>query len=278
MGVKDILVHVNVSKHCRDRLEIAAQLAKTFDAHLTRLFTSAVGDVAFFMMEEIASKFEPTMRAWWMQMRDNVKAEFEDFRHKAGVAADWVEVEGDVSANACYHARYADLTIIGQIDPDELLPRPEYDIPERMALESGRPILMVPYAGKFATVGQRILVAWNGSAQSARAVNDALPFLTKAERVTTLTINPDSVRKGASDRPSTHIAAHLARHGITADARELVVDDVAVDDMILSQASDEAADLIVMGAYGHARAREIVLGGATRALFKQMTVPILMSH
>jgi len=234
MGVKDLLVHVNVSKHCRGRLEIAAQLAKAFDAHLTGLFTSAASDVPFFMMEEIAAKIEPTMRAWWMQMRDNAKAEFEAFRQKSGVAADWLDVEGDASETACYHARYADLTVVGQIDPEELLPRPEYGVPERVALESGRPVLIVPYAGKFTDVGKQILVAWNGSAQSSRAVNDALPFLAKAERVTVLTINPDNLRKGTIDRPGTHIAAHLMRHGIKADVRELAVDDIAVDDMILS--------------------------------------------
>jgi nucleotide-binding universal stress UspA family protein len=278
MGIKDILVHVNVSKHCRSRLEIAARLAKAFDARLTGLYTSAVGDVPFFMMEEVGAKIEPTMRGWWLQMRDKVKAEFDAFLRGTGVAADWIEVEDNVAAMVPYHARYADLAIVGQIDPEELLPRPEYDIPEAVALESGRPVLVLPYAGTFATLGQRVLVAWNGSAQSARAVNDAFPFLRRAERVTILTINPESVRKSKTDRPGPQIAAHLSRHGIKVEARELAVDRVNVDDAILSQASDEGADLIVMGAYGHPRAREIVLGGATRALFKDMTVPILMSH
>lgn len=278
MGMKDLLVHVNVSKHCRGRLEIAARLAKTFDARLTGLYTSAAGNVPFFMMEEIGTDVEPTMRAWWLRMRDEVKAEFDAFLRDTGVPTDWVEVDDDVAAAVPYHARYADLAIVGQIDPDELLPRPEYDIPEGVALDSGRPVLVVPYAGRFTTVGQRILVAWNGSAQSARAVNDASPFLRRAEKVTILTLNPQSVRQGKNDQPGARIVAHLLRHGIAAQSRELAVDNVHVDDMILSQASDLGADLIVMGAYGHSRAHEIVLGGATRGLFKHMTVPILMSH
>jgi nucleotide-binding universal stress UspA family protein len=278
MGLKDLLVHVNVSKHCRTRLEIATRLAKAFDAHLTGLYTSAVGDVPFFMMEEIGANIEPTMRGWWLQMRDKVKAEFDAFLRGTGVTADWIEVEDNVAATVPYHARYADLTIVGQIDPEELLPRPEYEIPEAVALDSGRPVLVIPYAGTFTTLGQKVLVAWNGSAQSARAVNDAFPFLRRAESVTILTINPESVRKSKSDRPGQQIAAHLSRHGIKVEPRELAVDTVNVDDAILSQAADEGADLIVMGAYGHPRAREIVLGGATRALFKDMTVPIFMSH
>jgi nucleotide-binding universal stress UspA family protein len=278
MGMKDILVHVNVSKHCPSRLEIAAHLAQAFDAHLTGLYTSAVGDVQFFMMEEMVSNAASTRRAWWAQMRDKRKVEFDALLRDSGVAADWIEVENDVAAMVPYHARYADLTIVGQIDPGELLPLPEYNIPEDVALASGRPALVVPYAGSFATVGRRVLIGWNGSAQSARAVNDAFPFLRRAEKVTILTVNPDGVRKSKGDRPGAQIAAHLSRHGIKADARELSVEDVDLDDAILSQASDDGADLIVMGAYGHARAREIVLGGATRALFKGMTVPILISH
>lgn len=124
MGMKDLLVHVNVSKHCRGRLEIAARLAKTFDARLTGLYTSAAGNVPFFMMEEIGTDVEPTMRAWWLRMRDEVKAEFDAFLRDTGVPTDWVEVDDDVAAAVPYHARYADLAIVGQIDPDELLRAP----------------------------------------------------------------------------------------------------------------------------------------------------------
>jgi nucleotide-binding universal stress UspA family protein len=278
MGMKDLLVHVNVSKHCRKRLEIAAHLAKSFDARLTGLYTSAMGDVPFFMMEEIVSKVEPTMRGWWLQARDRVKSDFDTFLRDTGVAADWVEVEDEVAAAVPYHARYADLAIVGQTDPEELLPRPEYDIPESVALDSGRPVLVVPYAGSFSTVGQRVLIAWNGSAQSARAVSDAIPFLRRAESVTILTINPQGLRSSRNDRPGARIVAHLAQHGVKAEPRELAAKDTAVDQMIQSQAADLGVDLVVMGAYGHPRSREMVLGGATRSVFKSMTVPVLMSH
>ena len=157
------------------------------------------------------------------------------------------------------------------------MPRPEYRIPERVALESGGPVVVVPHAGAFPTVGRRVLIAWHASAQSARAVRDALPLLRKAEGVTILTSIP-AAGAGNEDRPGARIAAYLAHHGVAAKARELVVDDIAVGETILSQAADEGADLIVMGAYGHPRARELVLGGATRTLFKRMTVPTLMAH
>ena len=278
MSVKDILVHINVSKHCRSRLEIAAHLAKAFDAHLTGLYTSEMSDVPFFMMEEIVAKVEPTLRGWWTLKRNQVRDAFEAIRRDTGVSADWLEVDGDVGAMMPYHARYADLTIVSQVDPEELLPRPEFDVPERVALEAGRPVLVIPYAGTFTAPGRRILVAWNGSAQSARAVKDALPFLQRAERVTVLVINPDGFRKREDERPGEHLTAHLLRHGVKAEVREFAVDNISVDQLILSHAGDEGSDLIVMGAYGHPRAREMVLGGATRALFKHTTTPILMSH
>jgi nucleotide-binding universal stress UspA family protein len=271
VAIREILVHVNVSKHCRVRLAVSAALAKTFDAKLTGLFTSAIGDIPFFMVEEIETESEPTMKAWWLMMRDKVKHEFDAFMRDTGISADWIEVDEGIGKAVPNHAHYTDLTIVGQLDPDELLPRPEYEIPQLVALESGRPALVIPYAGTFATVGQRVLIAWNDSAQSTRAVKDAMPFLRGAETVTILTLGQDKPR---GDR----IVAYLARHGITATAQHLTCDDISVGNLLLSRASDEGSDLIVMGAYGHSRARESILGGATRVMFKEMTVPVLMSH
>ncbi len=278
MDLKELLVHVNVSKHCPTRVEVAARLAKAFEARLTGLFTSAAGDVPFYMMEEIALNAEPTMRAWWLRMRDKVKADFDDSLRRTGIGADWMEVDDSDGSVVAHYARYADLTIVGQIDPEELLPRSEYKIPERVALGSGCPVLVVPNAGTFATLGRKVLIAWNASAQSARAVRDALPLLKRAESVTILTLIRDSLPRANDDRPGARIAAYLAHHGVHTKSRELVAHDLAVGDMILSQAADEDADLIVMGAYGHPRVSELVLGGATQTMFRRMTVPILMSH
>lgn len=278
MGFSDILVHVSVSRHCPARVALAARLAKAFDAHLTGLYTSAEGDVSYFMMQEIASKLEPTMRAWWQQKRGEARTGFDAALRETGIAADWREVGRDAGAAVPYFARYADLAVVGQADPDEMLPRTEYEVPERVALESGRPVLVVPYAGEFATVPQRVLIAWNGSAQAARAVNDAMPFLTRAAKVKVLTINPEEPAAAVDEEPLALLAAHLSRHGVAAETERLAADDVAAEELILSRAGDYAADMIVMGAYGHARAREMVLGGATRRQFRHMTVPTLMSH
>jgi nucleotide-binding universal stress UspA family protein len=278
MDFKNILVHVNVSRHCRKRLELAAALAKSHGATLTGLFTSAVGDVGFFTTEEIAASAQPTMQAWWVRMRGEMRSIFDEVMKKAGIAAQWHQIESDIAAMVPYRARYADLIVVGQLDRNELLPRPEYAIPERVLLNSGRPVVMVPCAGSFTTIGRRMLVAWNASPQAARALRDALPLLAKAESIAVLTINPDTLRKEKGDNPAAHAVSYLASHGIKAEAQNFVVEDIEADDFILSRAADMGADSIVMGAYGHARAGEIIFGGATRHSLQHMTVPLLMSH
>jgi nucleotide-binding universal stress UspA family protein len=278
MSPRSILLHVNVSKHCRSRVEIAARLAKSFQARLDGLFTSAASDVPYYMMDEIATNAEPTMRAWWMRARDRAKAGFDDVLRGTGLVAAWSEIDDSTGDGVAREARYADLAIVGQIDPEELLPRPEYKIPERVALEAGGPVLVVPHAGTFATVGRRILIAWNDSPQSARAVRDALPFLASASAVTVLALSADAPTGDRASRPAARVASRLKDRGIAVDVRDTVSGDVEAGEMILSQAADMGADLIVMGAYGHSRASELVLGGTTRTLFRRMTVPTLMSH
>ncbi|HEY6335871.1 MAG TPA: universal stress protein, partial [Alphaproteobacteria bacterium] len=149
-----------------------------------------------------------------------------------------------------------------------------FDLPEQVAMASGRPALVIPYAWDPRDFGEQVLVAWNASPQAARAVNDALPFLVEAKRVVVLTIN----HKSAAEVPSTGIVRHLKRHGVAAESHPVVADDIKTSDMVLSRAADEGASLIVMGVYGHSRLRELVLGGVSREMFQRMTVPIFVSH
>jgi nucleotide-binding universal stress UspA family protein len=174
------------------------------------------------------------------------------------------------------HARYADLTVVGQgIDLGDA-PGVLAILPEELALGVGRPVLVVPRYGTFPALGDHVLVAWNGSREATRAVNDAIPILQRAQKVTVLAIDPD----GDPDRriPSADMALHLARHGINAVAAQTRGADITVGDVLLSYAADLGVDLIVAGGYGHTRFREMVLGGATRHLLQHMTVPVFLSH
>jgi nucleotide-binding universal stress UspA family protein len=147
-----------------------------------------------------------------------------------------------------------------------------------VTLASGRPILVVPYAGRFETVGRCVLIAWNVSREAARAVADAMPLLAAADVVTVLAVDPPPGPGGDGDLPGADIALHLGRHGVEAQIERTVSADVPIGEVLLSRAADLGADLLVMGAYGHSRTRELLLGGATRSILASMTIPVLMSH
>jgi nucleotide-binding universal stress UspA family protein len=136
-------------------------------------------------------------------------------------------------------------------------------------------VLVVPYVGEPVVKGEHVLVCWDGGREAARAATDALPFLREARKVTVLTVNTGAA---PSEVPGADIALYLARHGVKSEAARTPAGGIDPGNVILSRAFDYGVDLIVMGAYGHSRVREILLGGATRAILRQMTVPVLMSH
>jgi nucleotide-binding universal stress UspA family protein len=170
------------------------------------------------------------------------------------------------------------LIIASQDDPHD----PESYVgdffPENLIMSAGRPVLLVPYASSVTSPGAHVVVGWDGSRAATRAVHDALPFMRAAKTTTIVTIN------GARDEPRTRIpgadiATLIARHGVNVEVKNIdAYTDALIGDALLSQASAIGADLLVMGAYGHARWQELVMGGATRTILKSMTVPVLMSH
>lgn len=200
-----------------------------------------------------------------------LETSFLDAARRAGVAAEWRTVEADPISVALEHGRAADLVVLSQADPDA---GASARVVEELALSLGRPTLVVPHVGAPASIGENVLVAWNGSREATRAAHDALPFLRRAKSIQVAVVDPD----GAQLRALEGFLAHLGRHGVATRARKLDSGGLAVGDLLLNLVSDEGIDLIVMGAYGHSRMRELVLGGATRTLVRQMTAPILFSH
>ncbi len=277
MTIKDIVLHMGSSERSGKRLEAAVQLSRAYDAHLTGVHVISEVVIPAYAEAQIPTEILLEQRNILEQNAKAAEEAFKTAAQKAGVAFEWRALEGDPVQALALNARYADLVIAAQPE-DRDLDRVEVEISEHLALESGRPVLVIPYIGVGASMGERILVAWNGSRESVRAVSDAMPFLQRAKQVIVLAINPKGGPKGHGDIPSADISLHLARHGVRADAQDINTDDIEVGDVLLSRAADEAADMLVMGAYGHSRFRELVLGGATRHLLHHMTVPILMSH
>jgi nucleotide-binding universal stress UspA family protein len=166
-----------------------------------------------------------------------------------------------------------DLVIVGQTDPEN----GEYDdlIVESALFDSGRPVIVAPYIQKDPLKLDRVVVCWDAGRTAARAVADAMPLLERADKVNVISV---SQRPGSDQEiPGVDVAEHLARHGVNVEVQR-IVSDIDVAASILSCAADSATDLLVMGAYGHSRLREFILGGVTRGILQSVTVPVLMSH
>jgi len=193
---------------------------------------------------------------------------------------EWRAPAGPAIGAAVAHARCADLIVIGQPDAAEAGWSFAAQLAAAVLLETGRPMLVVPYVGAPASVGTTVLVAWDGGREATRALADAMPLLVRARQVTVACLDPGASARGVDAAARDRLAAYLHRHGITARVEHdnLGEGDVAVGDWLLSRVADLGGDLIVMGGYGRPRWREQVWGGATRALLSTMTVPVLMAH
>lgn len=274
--LKTILVHVDETAASEERIRAALMLAERHEGHVTGLHVMAPQDhlpwADGYALELMLKEAADRARA------DAAVAEAQFSRLTAGhaVVHEWRLVEGPVDKTVTRHARTVDLVVVGQIDGRNPPLGSAAFVPETVVLGAGRPVLIVPFAGPIAGIGNRVLVAWDGGREAARAVNDALPILRHAEQVTIVSV---SKAKGeAYDAGATDLATHLTRHGVRVTVRRDVASGIGIGDLLLSLAADLGIDLMVMGGYGHSRMRELVLGGATRTLLEEMTVPVLMSH
>lgn len=281
MSYKDLLVVLDSDASARARIEIAVALAERFSAHLVGLYPLPMPEAprhfGYYDPALLNPLFEE-LRARAHDAADKAREVFEHIASRRGVSAEWREIPEGADADPTVHARYADLAVLGQLDPDSGEPDTIRPRPEQVTLASGRPILVVPYVGNFPDLGRRVVIGWNASREAARAVNDAMPLLTAAEIVIISMIDPREGPRAHGELPGADISLHLARHGVKAQIERTVSADLPVGEVLLSRAADLGADLLVMGAYGHSRARELLLGGATRSLLRSMTLPVLMSH
>jgi len=278
MKLKDIMVHVDGREPSDRRVDAALALASANDARLVGIYAVPNLNIPGYAEVQIAAEVLQAHADQVAETAREVGAAFEARAGKAGVSFEWRSCEGDAADVLAAHGRYADVVVIGQPEPDSGLLIGSDDLPDRVFMDVGRPVLMIPHVGDYPVIGKRVMVAWDGSRTATRAVNDALPFLSGADAVSIMCVNPPKGYHGLGDLPGADIAAHLARHGIKAEADHIQSKDVPVAEMLSSRSADFGADLLVMGAYGHARVREMILGGVTRALLESMPLPALMSH
>ena len=278
MSFKTIAVHLDDGPRCAIRVALAASLATRFEGKLIGIVPTGVPDVMLSMGTALPDGLEVVaLSLAHLRTRAEATAQAFDAQCKTlGVRAESrlvVEVALDATVE---HGRCNDLIVVGQTDrhraPDGLA----FDFPQQTLLHAGPPVLVVPCAGMFASVGQNVLVAWKGTRESANAVRNALPLLRSAQRVTLVEVG-DAPERAAGDDSLMSAKAWLESHGIEVRAqRELALAGVGAQ--LLSRAAAIGADLIVCGGYGHSRLREWMLGGVTRHLLEHMTVPVLFSH
>ncbi len=279
MSIKSILLLLDDSAACEKRMTVSFELARRFEAHLTGLYVIPTPSIIYGAPHAPVSEIESEVQRSQERGEASIAA-FEAMAQKEGISAEHrlVNAMGEaVSDVAALHGRYADLLVLGQNDPNDLRSL-GIGVVESTLLGSGRPSLFVPYIGVLSPMLDHVIVAWDASQESTRAVHDALPFLVHAKQVTVLVINPRIGPDGHGEQPGADIATALARHGVDVTVQEDQVDRIAIGEAVLSRISDLQGGMLVMGAYGHARLRELILGGVTDTILREMTVPVLMSH
>lgn len=278
MSYKTILVHADHSRHADERIRVAARLALAEGAHLVG---AAMTGLSRYLYQDSSVDLARTVVAMHMdalyQRANDSLARFEELAAAAGAPTCERRLVDDDSAGALVlQSRYADVVVVSQTDPDDAPARLGPRLPDYVMLHSARPVLVVPYAGAFERLGDNVLVAWDASMEATRAVTNAIPLLKRARHVTIAVFNPTAF-DNHGEQPGADIALYLARHGVNIEV-SLQQTGIDIGDAMLSLAAERSCDLIVMGGYGHARLRELLLGGATETLLRSMTVPVLMSH
>ena len=281
MTYKTLLVHFNDQRRAAQLLRIALSLARRLDAHLIGAFVVP----APMQHEDLEMAVRGPLLAF---DTTRLKAEAQRIRTQFDVAtkgqtmtAEWLQIEAehpDILTAVLPHARSADLIIASQSDPEWQLAK-FMDVPDDLVLATGRPVLLVPYIGTYETIGERVLIAWQERREAARAVFDAVPLMGEAKEVRVLQVHRDKSPPDGKAWPASGVVQALGRHGINAtESHSVAVPGMDTGNERLSRAADRASDLLVRGGYGHSRLRERVLGGATRSILQQMTLPVLMSH
>ncbi|HEX9174110.1 MAG TPA: universal stress protein [Telluria sp.] len=280
MFYKTILVHVDGSRHTRLRIQLAAQIAASYDAHLVGIALTGLPEIFY---DPIVNPMDPAIEPLLQVPRQRAAAALAEFekiarQFHAGSIESRLE-ENESAVGISLQGRYADLVVVGQYDPDDTESSTRPEAIETVILECGVPVLLVPYAGAVPTFSQRPLVAWNASKEAVRAVHYALPLLQRAAQVDVAVFDPATLPASYRAVPDKDILAWLGRHGITGKVtRSVTGGDIGIGDALLSLAADLGSDLLVMGCYGHTRLREVLLGGVSRQILQSMTLPVLTAH
>jgi nucleotide-binding universal stress UspA family protein len=287
MALKDLLVYVDQSKHASERLRLAADLARRHQSRLTALYVREMNPAQLHeqSVAELGQGSSEAITRTNRRIRQSIdeavtrlRSALEDVEREHGLEVEWRCLDGVASTLVPQHARFADLCILSQ-DTSAVATATGYTFSEQLLFVTGRPVVFVPAQGSFNALGRHILVAWNSSRASTRAVNDALPLIERAEKVTLLAVNPAEFAERYGALPPQQMVEHLKRHGASAEGIWLNnIPTGSIADVVQAEAHKVGADLIVAGTFGHPRLWEKVMGGVTADLLARMKLPVLMSY
>ncbi len=284
MSLRDILVVLDGSARDDAKLIMAFALARRNGAHVTGLCATELlvppemalafsGYPDMWPVPELTRKIDEAVR----QRAQAVENKFRERLRQEDANGDWELDDNTVLPAILGRAHVADLVVMGQRNPDHPVPPIARTLIEDVLMSAGRPVLIIPYAGTFEDIGRNVLIGWSHTRESARALHDSLALIEDGAQVTVLTAETNP--SGPETLPTADVGEHLARHRLKVSAtRTLLTDGLAPADALLGYAADHGCDLLVTGAYGHSRTREMILGGVTRDLLRHMTVPVLMAH
>lgn len=272
MAIREVLVHLDATEAAARRLDLAIALVARLRARLFGFFVAADTHLQGLSSRSRQEHLARTMAGAEPVFRERTAA--------AGVSAEWLSASARddvaVGREVIYAARVVDLVILGQFDPGSADGAVPPTLVEQTVMRSGRPVLAVPFAGTFNTVGRRVIVAWNGSREAARALNDALPLLAGADEVTVLALAPARTAPRPGEPAFERIVEHLKEHGVQARADRLVFKarEINPAERLLSHLADCGADLLVMGAWPRVGERKSL----TTGVLARTTVPMLLSY
>ena len=277
-SLAQLLVHLDASPQVAKRLTAARQIAQAQGAAVTALYAVTPNFVELPYAPELGPGAAADLREIDDALRAATRAAYEKLLSEAGVPVAWAEVRDDpVIALFAKQALYADLLVLGQHDSSSTpLSGVPDDFAESVMLASGKPALILPYAGMLpAVIGETAVIAWKPTREAALAVSAAMPLLQRARQVHVLAWSGE---QSSADEKLLSLASYLQQHGLKPVWHRQGDEPHALGELLLSRVCDLEADLLVMGCYGHSRAREWVLGGTSRTVLQSMTIPVLMAH
>jgi nucleotide-binding universal stress UspA family protein len=279
MTYRSIFVHADDTEPCARRMDYAARLAQRYPAELHGSYLPSPNELTAYAKAVMSQGEIDKYAQMRVEQRNAAETAFRNAAQRAGVAS----VEWDVPARrpigaAVLRARHSDLAILGQPPRDDSREDFANELANAVVMRSGRPVLFFPSVGDFSTIGERVLIAWKDSRESARAIADALPILKDAKKVIAVAVTREADESANERFTDAQLKVFLARHDVAATVRRIAAADIDAGELLLSQAADLGADLIVMGAYSRPRLTELVWGGVTSVMLSSMTAPVLMSH